>query len=414
MVLDGLIPALLILAVCVYMLAMAGCLKDWLFFTKLMAAISAFVFLTNVLVARMGGAVFWEYGPVPLVGTLDVTSEEVMFSVGAVARLLAVTSAFLLLTLTVSPDELFAFARRRLPGRTGLLLTLTAVLYPAALRNASEVAEAHMARGLEMEKGSIWSRLRSRRPLLRPMFNNAMERSSGLAEAMAARGWGCGGRGRKGGHARRGGNARDGDNTRRGGNVRKGGHARRGSNAGEGGHNRRIGNARKGSRRDTRPADPGRALRSKRSVVNIAATGLLYASAVLLLLVSIFELVLMVTPGGVSVLCSDPAQTASMLSKTAPVLLSPSPADGMEMAGSLSFLLFLAACMLASIAPSLGVGNGHTTEHGNGGVGNGGIRELSKEPAAAGHEHGVAESRACPVPRRDAGRMMAQQGGDAR
>jgi energy-coupling factor transport system permease protein len=195
MVLDGLFPAMLILAASVYLLARARCIRDWFFLAKIMAALSLFVFAANFLLARLGGEVYWEYGPVPIVGMLDLTSVEVMVSLTAAVKLVAVVSVFLLLTLTIHPDGLFSLFSRRLPRSTGLFLSLTAVLYPAMARDASAVADAHRSRGLEMDSGGIIRRARARFPIVRPMFANAMERSLDLGEAMAARGWGNDGTG---------------------------------------------------------------------------------------------------------------------------------------------------------------------------------------------------------------------------
>ena len=174
MVMDDLLTAVIILAASVVLLAWGRCLGEWALMAKLMAVLSLIVFTSNFLLSSMGGAVYWEYGPLPWLGTLDLTSEELLFSLTAAVRLLAVVSLFLVLTLTVSPDELFRMAYRRLPSRTSLLMSLTAVLYPSMVRDAAGVADAHRSRGLEMERGGLVARLRAALPILRPLFCNAM------------------------------------------------------------------------------------------------------------------------------------------------------------------------------------------------------------------------------------------------
>ena len=309
MVIDGLVPALLILGASVYLLARARCIRDWAFLAKITAALSLFVFAANFLLARLGGEVYWEYGPVPILGVLDLTSVEVMMSLTAAVKLIAVVSVFLILTLTIHPDGLFSLFSRRLPRSTGLFLSLTAVLYPTMARDASAVADAHRSRGLEMDSGGIVRRARARFPIVRPMFANAMERSLDLGEAMAARGWG-----------------------------RKGAKGRYGP----------------GGAASFAPRGTG---------MPVAGAGgragtMLHWAAAMLVFISVAEMVSQVSFGAGSALSAGPFEFTSALATIPPVALASSPAAIVPL---LPFAFIVAIVMICA-APSLARGTADTAE----------------------------------------------------
>ncbi|MBK5093102.1 MAG: hypothetical protein JJE48_06270, partial [Actinobacteria bacterium] len=69
-------------------------------------------------------------------------------------------------------------------------------MVPTAIRDASDILDAHRARGIARDGGGRWAMLKSRIPLLKRLVTASLDRAIGLAEAMEARAYGTGRRSR--------------------------------------------------------------------------------------------------------------------------------------------------------------------------------------------------------------------------
>jgi energy-coupling factor transport system permease protein len=144
------------------------------------------LFLFSPLVARYGGVVYWEGPEVPVIGQLDVTSEEISEALFQSLRLIAVGLAFAAYALLLDLDGLLlAGARLR---RSVLAVALATRLVPTLERDAAGYVEALRGRGLVVEG------VRGRARLISPLVAGSLERSLNLAESMEARGFGRPGR----------------------------------------------------------------------------------------------------------------------------------------------------------------------------------------------------------------------------
>ncbi len=137
-------------------------------------------------VAVVGEDVLWRGPTVPVLGTIDVTGEEI--SAGALAglRLAGVALAFAAYALLLDHDRLLAslgFARR-----SAFAAVLATRLVPTLERDAAALAESVRGRGIELDG------VRSRALLVSPLVSGSLERALSLAEAMEARGFGRPGR----------------------------------------------------------------------------------------------------------------------------------------------------------------------------------------------------------------------------
>lgn len=133
-------------------------------------------------VAVVGTNILWSGPTVPVLGPLDVTSEELVLAVAAALRLAAVALAFAVYALLLDHDRLlrsFTFARR-----SALAAALATRLVPTLERDAVGFAEAIRGRGLPLEGA------RARARLVSPLVAGSLERALNLAEAMEARGFG--------------------------------------------------------------------------------------------------------------------------------------------------------------------------------------------------------------------------------
>jgi energy-coupling factor transport system permease protein len=133
-----------------------------------------------------GTYVLWSGPTVPVIGTLDVTTEELEIAARNGLRLTALALAFAAYAQLLDHDRLLAsvgFARR-----SALAAALATRLVPTLERDAAGLAEAVRGRGVSVDG------LRGRGRLLSPLVAGSLERASNLAEAMEARGFGREGR----------------------------------------------------------------------------------------------------------------------------------------------------------------------------------------------------------------------------
>lgn len=144
------------------------------------------VFILSPFVSHEGFHVVWNGPHVPVLGTLDVTSEELENSGFHALRFAAVGLAFTAYALLLDHDRLLqaaGFARRSV-----LAVGLATRFVPTLERDAAGLVEALRGRGVEVRG------LRGRARLLSPLLAGSLERSLNLAEAMEARGFGRPGR----------------------------------------------------------------------------------------------------------------------------------------------------------------------------------------------------------------------------
>ena len=143
------------------------------------------VLVVTPFVETVGWHVVWSGPTVPVLGTLDVTSEELHGAVFQALRLAALSLAFSAYALLLDHDRLVhgaAFARR-----SALAVVLATRLVPTFERDARGLVEALRGRGIEV------TGLRGRARLVSPLLAGSLERGLNVAEAMEARGFGRGG-----------------------------------------------------------------------------------------------------------------------------------------------------------------------------------------------------------------------------
>jgi energy-coupling factor transport system permease protein len=140
------------------------------------------VFLVSPFVASYGSHVLWSGPTVPVLGRLDVTSEELQQALFQGLRLTAVALAFAAYALLLDHDRLVqaaGFARHSV-----LAIALATRLVPTLERDAAGLVESLRGRGVEV------SGVHGRARLVSPLLAGSLERALNLAEAMEARGYG--------------------------------------------------------------------------------------------------------------------------------------------------------------------------------------------------------------------------------
>jgi energy-coupling factor transport system permease protein len=140
------------------------------------------VLVLSPLLQSLGSDLLWSGPIVPVLGSLDVTVEELGIAARQALRLAALGLAFAAYALLLDHDRLVhaaAFARR-----SSLATALATRLVPTLERDAAGLVEALRGRGVEVRG------LRGRARLLSPLLAGSLERGLNLAEAMEARGFG--------------------------------------------------------------------------------------------------------------------------------------------------------------------------------------------------------------------------------
>jgi energy-coupling factor transport system permease protein len=136
------------------------------------------VFLLTPFVEVIGSHPLWTGPTIPVLGRLDVTSEELRNGLYQALRLVAVGLAFAVYALLLDHDRLLASAGWA--RRSTLAVALATRLVPVLERDSRELQLALRGRGVEL--GAV------RR--LSPLLAGSLERGLNLAEAMEARGYG--------------------------------------------------------------------------------------------------------------------------------------------------------------------------------------------------------------------------------
>lgn len=140
------------------------------------------VFLLTPFVGNYGTHVLWTGPTIPVLGRLDVTSEELAGGATQALRLAAVGLAFAAYALFLDHDRLLQGVR--FARRSALAVALATRLVPTLERDAGGLVEALRGRGVEV------SGVRGHARLLSPLLAGSLERGYSLAEAMEARGYG--------------------------------------------------------------------------------------------------------------------------------------------------------------------------------------------------------------------------------
>jgi energy-coupling factor transport system permease protein len=143
---------------------------------------AALVVVVTPFVEVIGSHPIWTGPTIPVLGTLDVTREELGNGLYQGLRLLAVGLAFAVYALRVDHDRLLSGAGWA--RRSTVAVALATRLLPLLERDARDLRVA--LRGRRVELGPV--------RLLSPLLAGSLERGLNVAEAMEARGYGQPGR----------------------------------------------------------------------------------------------------------------------------------------------------------------------------------------------------------------------------
>ncbi len=172
----------LITAVLLVLIVRAPVRRRWLYVSGALFGALGVIVISPFTWSSGGGTLLWEGPTLPVIGPLDLSTDEIRIAVVSGLRFAAVALAFSVYTLLVDHDRLVSaagFARR-----SALAVALATRLVPSLERDAAGLAEAIRGRGVELHGARGYA------TLLSPLVAGSLERATGLAEAMEARGYG--------------------------------------------------------------------------------------------------------------------------------------------------------------------------------------------------------------------------------
>jgi len=147
---------------------------------------ASMLFVLSPLLQATGSHPLWSGPIVPVLGPLDVTSEELEIAARNALRLASVGLAFACFALLLDHDRLLAGAA--VVRRSALAVGLATRLLPTLERDAAGLVDALRGRGVVLRGPRAYA------TLLSPLLAGSLERGLNLAEAMEARGFGRPGR----------------------------------------------------------------------------------------------------------------------------------------------------------------------------------------------------------------------------
>lgn len=154
---------------------------------------SFLVMLANTLFIHSGQTVLWHSESLPLLGSIEISLEAIVYGAMMSLRLLVVMGLFALYNSLVSPERLV----RLMKGKHSHMLVATVLsirMMPLLLRDVKRVLDVYRCRGVHFETGGLVQRVKALFPLVGVVLQSSLERAFTMAESMAARGYGLKGR----------------------------------------------------------------------------------------------------------------------------------------------------------------------------------------------------------------------------
>ena len=161
------------------------------FLLRSIRAVLVLVLITAVLnLFLTAGETVWKWG------ILSITDEGIELAWTMSLRLVLLVMYANLLTLTTSPmalsdglESIFSpFKRFGFPAHElAMMMTIALRFIPTLLGETDRILKAQLARGADLERGSVMKRAKAFIPILIPLFVIVFQRADDLAVAMEAR-----------------------------------------------------------------------------------------------------------------------------------------------------------------------------------------------------------------------------------
>ncbi len=169
---TDIIPMILLILFLIPLIAAAKSLRRWAKSMKGLLPLLLFIIIFNTL--------------------LSAAAHPFSHSLGLSLRLVALMSSFSLFFLTVHPDELSqALIQMRVRFEFAFAMSMAMRYVPTLGQEAYAIMDAQRARGVELDKGNILTRIRNIVPIIVPLIIVSIRRALSVAESMESRGFGA-------------------------------------------------------------------------------------------------------------------------------------------------------------------------------------------------------------------------------
>jgi|GEM_PF-2882933 len=160
-------------------------ITGWSYYMKVAVWIAVFLILLNLVLSQSGNTVLFEAKlNLPIFESIRITLEALFFGLTISLRLATVISAFALLSLTVSPQEMMrVMTKMKLPAKSVFVTSLSTRFVPSLMDDVETLTQVQKTRGAKL-KG-----IRGKGTVIIPLLSNSLERSVSVAEAMESRGF---------------------------------------------------------------------------------------------------------------------------------------------------------------------------------------------------------------------------------
>ena len=177
--------SVLLAAVLASLVAVGGW-KSWLGSVKIFLWMIAILMVVNTLVNQSGATVLIT-GP----WSVRVTLENVIYSLVMGMRLLVIYSVFVLFNRAMDQDRMISFFARFFP-RSAIMVAMATRTIPVLARRLQRTYQIQRLRGVKMNTGGRWDRLKNHLPLMKVIVLSSLEDSFNMGESIQARAYGSG------------------------------------------------------------------------------------------------------------------------------------------------------------------------------------------------------------------------------
>ena len=148
----------------------------------------------TILIAIFGVSLLvWTFlaeGTTPLIGPVEL--ESILFGLSTGLKLSAtITASVVWLSTTRNEEITTGFIRMGVPYRMAFAFSSALRMVPTFVGAGTTIVQAQRSRGLDLESGNIFARMRKYLPLVVPVFAAALRSANQLAMALEARGFGA-------------------------------------------------------------------------------------------------------------------------------------------------------------------------------------------------------------------------------
>ncbi len=124
---------------------------------------------------------------------ISVSEESLLYGLGMAIRLnIMLFSGLIFLSTTRIEDFTAGLNKLGVPFSASFALSLAFRLVPMFLGTAGIIIEAQKSRGLDLDSGNIFQRIKKHIPLLIPVFVSALRTADNLSMALESKGFGAG------------------------------------------------------------------------------------------------------------------------------------------------------------------------------------------------------------------------------